>query len=140
MQKSWGLGLAAVAVALSLTACAPSSSGASATPTETKQLTVVVHDSFNVSQPLLDRFKAETGYTVSIAKSGDAGGMTNKLILTKDAPSAAPSTASATRSPDARSRATSWSRTNRRTTPRTRPIFPLTPANASPRSTSATSA
>jgi len=86
MQKSWGLGLAAVAVALSLTACAPSSGGASATPTETKQLTVVVHDSFNVSQPLLDRFKAETGYTVSIAKSGDAGGMTNKLILTKDAP------------------------------------------------------
>ncbi|GAA1260621.1 thiamine ABC transporter substrate-binding protein [Saccharothrix xinjiangensis] len=49
-------------------------------------VTLVTHDSFAVSQELLDAFKAETGITVKPLASGDAGEVTNKLVLTKDNP------------------------------------------------------
>ena len=50
------------------------------------EVTVVVHDSFVISDELLDEFKDQTGTTVRIVRAGDAGAMTNKLILTKDQP------------------------------------------------------
>ncbi len=49
-------------------------------------LTVVTHDSFNVSEDVLADFEAETGITVQILRSGDAGTMLNQSILSKNNP------------------------------------------------------
>jgi thiamine transport system substrate-binding protein len=54
---------------------------------QTKQtLTVMTHDSFAVSDAVLKAFEQSTGIQVSVLKSGDAGEMLNKAILTKQAP------------------------------------------------------
>ncbi len=49
-------------------------------------LTVVTHDSFNVSQEVLQAFEAETGITVEILRLGDAGQMVNQSILSRSNP------------------------------------------------------
>lgn len=51
-----------------------------------KQVTLVTHGSFNVPKKLLAEFTKKTGYQVTVSKSGDAGEMANKLVLTKDSP------------------------------------------------------
>jgi thiamine transport system substrate-binding protein len=74
---------AVIVAALGLSGCAP------AAPAETgdsKTVTLITHDSFAMSKKLIASFEAETGYQLEIVKSGDAGAMTNKLVLTKDAP------------------------------------------------------
>lgn len=92
-SKRPGRALAAAVTALALAACGQTGTAPSAAPSaspsgaaESKTLTVVVHDSFNITPSLLDRFRAETGYTVTVSKSGDAGAMTNKLVLTRESP------------------------------------------------------
>lgn len=47
---------------------------------------LVTHDSFAVSEELLARFEAETGYTVEHVAPGDGGALVNQLILTADDP------------------------------------------------------
>lgn len=47
---------------------------------------VVTHDSFNVSEGLIETFEAESGYTLELSAPGDAGSLVNQLILTKDSP------------------------------------------------------
>jgi thiamine transport system substrate-binding protein len=69
---------AALMAAASLSACSTE-----ATPTE---VTVVTHDSAVFTDEVIAAFKAETGITIKQIKAGDAGAMTNKLVLTKDAP------------------------------------------------------
>lgn len=49
-------------------------------------LTVVAHDSFNVSEDVLASFEQETGITVQILRSGDAGTMVNQSILSRANP------------------------------------------------------
>ncbi len=49
-------------------------------------LTLVTHDSFAVSQEVLDQFEAESGIHVEILRSGDAGLMVNQAILSKENP------------------------------------------------------
>lgn len=49
-------------------------------------LTVVTHDSFNVSEDVLAKFEAESGIKVEILRSGDAGAMVNQAILSKKNP------------------------------------------------------
>ena len=73
-------GTAAGAVGLSLAACGKGKK------TDSKTVTVVTHDSFHVSDDLMKAFTSETGYTLKVATSGDAGALVNKLVLTKDAP------------------------------------------------------
>ncbi|MGW9457714.1 thiamine ABC transporter substrate-binding protein [Streptomyces globisporus] len=51
-----------------------------------KSVTLVSHDSFNVSDEVLKAFTKETGYTVKTLKSGDAGAALNQEILTKGSP------------------------------------------------------
>ncbi|WP_261663975.1 thiamine ABC transporter substrate-binding protein [Deinococcus sp. Marseille-Q6407] len=68
---------------------APAASGSSAAENRDKiggDLKVIVHDSFALSDGMLDKFKQQTGVTVQIIKAGDAGEMLNRLILTKKAP------------------------------------------------------
>ncbi|NIF15375.1 thiamine ABC transporter substrate-binding protein, partial [Burkholderia sp. Ax-1735] len=47
---------------------------------------LVSHDSFDVSESVLKAFTKETGYTVKVLKSGDAGAALNQEILTKGSP------------------------------------------------------
>ncbi|MFG2718052.1 thiamine ABC transporter substrate binding subunit [Streptomyces sp. NPDC048416] len=51
-----------------------------------KTVTLVSHDSFAASDPVLKAFTAQTGYTVKVLKSGDAGAALNQEILTKGSP------------------------------------------------------
>ncbi|WP_405456863.1 thiamine ABC transporter substrate-binding protein [Streptomyces sp. NBC_00101] len=51
-----------------------------------KTVTLVSHDSFAASDDVLKAFTKETGYTVKVLKSGDAGAALNQEILTKGSP------------------------------------------------------
>ncbi|MEV4949200.1 thiamine ABC transporter substrate-binding protein [Streptomyces sp. NPDC053755] len=51
-----------------------------------KTVTLVGHDSFNASKEVLAEFTRQTGLTVKVLKSGDAGEAVNKEILTKGSP------------------------------------------------------
>lgn len=49
-------------------------------------ITVATHDSWAMDEKVLAAFTEQTGITVKIATNGDGGTLTNKLVLTKDAP------------------------------------------------------
>lgn len=51
-----------------------------------EKVTLAVHDSFVMSNELIAQFKKDTGYEVEIVKLGDAGSLTNKLVLTQENP------------------------------------------------------
>jgi thiamine transport system substrate-binding protein len=51
-----------------------------------QKLTVMAHDSFNVSADVLAAFEQRTGAKVAFLKSGDAGAALNKAILARNAP------------------------------------------------------
>lgn len=53
---------------------------------EPQTVTLMTHDSFSISEAVLDRFEEETGITVEILKAGDAGEALNKAILAKGDP------------------------------------------------------
>ncbi|MFF3321064.1 thiamine ABC transporter substrate binding subunit [Streptomyces sp. NPDC002889] len=53
---------------------------------KSKTVTLVSHDSFAASEAVLKEFTQQTGYTVKVLKSGDAGAALNKEILTKGSP------------------------------------------------------
>jgi thiamine transport system substrate-binding protein len=59
---------------------------AACTPRGPATLTVMTHDSFAVSQPVVDAFEQANDVKLVFLKSGDAGAMLNKAILTKAAP------------------------------------------------------
>ncbi|GLZ35604.1 thiamine ABC transporter substrate-binding protein [Lentzea sp. NBRC 105346] len=50
------------------------------------EVTLATHDSFVVKQEVLDEFQRTSGITVKQLASGDAGELTNKLVLTKGNP------------------------------------------------------
>ncbi|NNU28857.1 thiamine ABC transporter substrate-binding protein [Isoptericola sediminis] len=89
---------AVVALLPALAACggeespgaAPSSSAgsadASATPELSGTVTLVTHDSFALSEGVLESFEEETGLTVEQVAAGDAGTLVNQLVLTADSP------------------------------------------------------
>jgi thiamine transport system substrate-binding protein len=62
------------------------SGSGSAKSSDSKTVTLVTHDSFNASEEVLKEFTEETGYTVKVLKSGDAGVALNQEILTKGSP------------------------------------------------------
>ena len=50
------------------------------------RVVLVTHDSFALPKQLIHRFEDESGYDLVVRGSGDAGVLTNKLVLTKDDP------------------------------------------------------
>ncbi|MEV0094224.1 thiamine ABC transporter substrate-binding protein [Streptomyces sp. NPDC050738] len=78
----------AVAAALGVTTLAAcgSSDDTSSSGTPSKTVTLVSHDSFAASPAVLKEFTKQTGYTVKVLKSGDAGAALNQEILTKGSP------------------------------------------------------
>jgi len=51
-----------------------------------RAVVLVTHDSFAARLALLDEFTDRTGITIDVRKVGDAGELTNKLVLTTDSP------------------------------------------------------
>jgi thiamine transport system substrate-binding protein len=78
------------AAALMPAACAADSDSGGATTgpitTQPSEIVLMTHDSFAVSDDVLAAFTEETGITVRILTSGDAGTMINQAVLTKDNP------------------------------------------------------
>ncbi|MBB5116690.1 ABC transporter substrate-binding protein [Streptomyces eurocidicus] len=78
---------AAVVAALGLPVLAAcGGSGGSGEADGGKTVTLVSHDSFVVSDGVLKDFEKESGYTVKVIKSGDAGSAVNQAILSKSHP------------------------------------------------------
>ncbi|MCF3123375.1 thiamine ABC transporter substrate-binding protein [Streptomyces arenae] len=79
--------LTAVAVGIGLVAVsACGGSGVGSGDADSKSVTLVSHDSFNVSKDVLKDFEKRSGYQVKVLKDGDAGAAVNKAILSKDNP------------------------------------------------------
>lgn len=74
-----GLLTLALVTAAALAGCSSGGGGA-------RTVTIVTHDSFAVSAPVLRAFTRQTGWKVKILKNGDAGQALNQVILTKNAP------------------------------------------------------
>jgi len=52
----------------------------------TKSVTLVAHDSFVMTKSQIANFEKSTGFALTMVRAGDAGSLTNRLILTKSAP------------------------------------------------------
>ena len=51
-----------------------------------QRVVVATHGSWNMDKAVLRAFTEETGYRVEVKPAGDAGELTNKLVLTKNSP------------------------------------------------------
>jgi thiamine transport system substrate-binding protein len=79
------------ALALALTASACSAIGGdgdsgSGSEAASDRVVLVTHDSFVLPKQLEKQFEQESGYDIVVRASGDAGALTNKLVLTKQDP------------------------------------------------------
>src|SRR5690606_28170537 len=72
----------AAGLALSAAACAPGTGGDEAS----KDVTIIVHDSFVDSAVFEEAASAATGYDVTVVTAGDGGELTSQLVLTQGAP------------------------------------------------------
>jgi thiamine transport system substrate-binding protein len=70
-----------LATALVLSACGSSKKSASG-----QTITLLTHDSFVVTDSVLQAFEAKSGIHVNVQKGQDAGALVNQAILTKDNP------------------------------------------------------
>jgi thiamine transport system substrate-binding protein len=64
---------------LLLAGCAPVDEAAT-------KVTLVAHDSFAISDESIAEFQESSGFELEIIRAGDAGTLTNRLVLTKDSP------------------------------------------------------
>jgi thiamine transport system substrate-binding protein len=68
-----------VLASLLLAGCAPTDQAAT-------KVTLVAHDSFAISDESIAEFQETFGFELEIIRAGDAGSLTNRLVLTKDSP------------------------------------------------------
>ena len=69
---------------IALAACSPETTATQPAGPET--LTVMTHDSFSVSEEVVNAFEEANNAEVVFLQSGDAGSVLNRAILTRDAP------------------------------------------------------
>jgi len=81
MKKYWRMLLL---LGILMAGCTPSRT----VETPLVELRVMTHDSFAVSESIIQQFEKENGIKVSFIMSGDAGSMLNRAILTSAAPEA----------------------------------------------------
>ncbi|MEU8888909.1 thiamine ABC transporter substrate-binding protein [Streptomyces sp. NPDC048442] len=87
IKKYAAISIVAALGVSTLAACGGSSDGEKkADGAGSKTVTLVSHDSFAASPAVLKEFTRQTGYTVKVLKSGDAGAALNQEILTKGSP------------------------------------------------------
>ncbi|MBC9943297.1 thiamine ABC transporter substrate-binding protein [Leucobacter sp. cx-328] len=79
VRRSLTASVAALAL-ISLSACS------SAPEAKSNDVTIIVHDSFVDGPEFEAAASAATGYDVKVVTAGDGGELTNKLVLTKNAP------------------------------------------------------
>jgi len=75
--------------ALALSSCtlaAEKSDQRKAGPEPSSTVVLVTHESFSLPKKLTKQFEKDTGLTLEVRPSGDAGALTNKLVLTKENP------------------------------------------------------
>jgi len=77
---------AAPATATPAPTASPIPATATATPSGPRELVLMTHDSFSVSEEVLREFERRYNVRVQILKAGDAGAALNKAILAKGAP------------------------------------------------------
>ncbi len=81
-----------IALALAASGCSTIGDGSSGDGTATgsgtapDRVVLVTHESFVLPKPLLREFEQESGFDLVVRATGDAGILTNKLVLTKDDP------------------------------------------------------
>lgn len=83
--------LAAAAATLTLAGCSlggdtPAGDDTEQTTGAADQVVLVTHESFTLPDELVAQFEADTGLDLVIQASGDAGTVTNQLVLTKNSP------------------------------------------------------
>lgn len=87
MKRYAAISLAAALGVSTLAACGGTSDGDKQSDgAKSKTVTLVSHDSFAVSDSVLKEFTKQSGYTVKLLRSGDAGAALNQEILTKGSP------------------------------------------------------
>src|SRR3954471_16563119 len=86
LTTSKALTAAAVTIALGTAACSVGGTTDQSAGSGSKTVVVATHDSWAMSKKVLGEFTDRTGYHVRIEPNGDAGQLTNKLVLTKGSP------------------------------------------------------
>jgi thiamine transport system substrate-binding protein len=81
-----GVVLSTLVVAAGLAACSVSAPQQDQASGADHTVTLVTHDAWALPKKLVDEFEQQSGYTLQVVRNGDAGALTNKLVLTKDAP------------------------------------------------------
>jgi thiamine transport system substrate-binding protein len=79
-------GLLALLLGMVLAGCGSDEGSGKKTTVAGKTVTIATHDSWAMSKQVIGEFEKRTGITVKIQTHGDAGELTNKLVLTKDHP------------------------------------------------------
>ncbi|HSR45589.1 MAG TPA: thiamine ABC transporter substrate-binding protein [Acidimicrobiia bacterium] len=80
------LAMRAAALSLAFGLLTASCGATDEAPPSPETLTLVTHQSFAVSEGIIETFEAQHGITVEILRSDDAGAMLNQAILTKGNP------------------------------------------------------
>jgi len=83
---SLGLALGPTACSLGGTTSEPDGTAEEEGAPENTQVVLATHESWSVPDEVLAEFTRETGYEVEVQASGDAGALTNKLVLTQGSP------------------------------------------------------
>lgn len=94
MRHVWRAVAAAAIVSVTATSCSLASGGddesggttSSPSADGSGQVVLVVHDSFALPDELVASFEQDNGIDLEVRQSGDAGALTNKLVLTQDDP------------------------------------------------------
>ncbi|MDT0308180.1 thiamine ABC transporter substrate-binding protein [Streptomyces sp. DSM 44917] len=80
-------GLPLLMALAALTACGSGDSGGGDGDEDPpREVTIVTHQSFVVSESVLEEFTERTGYRVNVLRSGDAGVVVNQAVLTRGDP------------------------------------------------------
>lgn len=90
MKRTISCIAAALGLAFAASGCSLSggddSGGATSTDGGPSRVVLVTHDSFALPKPLIAAWQTRTGYRLVVRRAGDAGALTNKLVLTKNRP------------------------------------------------------
>jgi len=76
----------AIALVLVTAGCSAVGNESADSGPRSDRVVLVTHDSFVLPKPLIRKFEQQSGYDLVVRGSGDAGALTNKLVLTKDDP------------------------------------------------------
>ncbi len=76
----------ALGLAVSLAACSVGGGTSAANGDDRATVTLLTHDSFAVPDEVVTAFEEQSGFTLEVVRNGDAGRLTNQLVLTADDP------------------------------------------------------